>query len=196
MNPSESDPTPPVPTLWDRECMAWHEAGHAVVSLSFPEREPVERVSIVPGDEAFGLMRTAERQHHNHTRESLLATMAVALAGPAAERMFLRRETTSGGDDLAMARAIARDMVLRFGFGPSLGVCCAAGPDGPMSERLLRAVEADERRLLRAALRLARSALRVHRGEVRRVACDLLERGALDAGDLAALEASFGRERF
>ncbi len=184
MKPSESIPSPPVPTSWDRECMAWHEAGHAVVSLSFPEREPVERVSIVPGDEAFGLMRTAVRPHHNDTRETLLAALSVALAGREAERLFLRRETTSGGDDLAMARAIARDMVLRFGLGPRLGMCCPAGPDEAMSERLRRAVEADEIRLLRAALRAARSALRRRRRDVRAVALALLERGTLDVGNV------------
>lgn len=167
--------------------MAWHEAGHAVVSLSFPERESVERVSIVPGDEAFGFMRTAMRPHHNDTRETLRAAVAVALAGREAERLFLRRETTSGGDDLAMARAIARDMVLRFGLGPRLGMCCPAGPDDAMSERLRRAVESDERRILRAALRAARSALRHRHRAVRALALALLERGSIDAGGVRDL---------
>ena len=175
------------PTEWDLECMAWHEAGHAVVSLVMPEREPIERISIEPGDEAFGLMRTAPRPHHNGTEVSLRSAMAVFLAGPLSERRFLGRATTSGADDIANARAIARDMVLRLGMGPRLGLHCPAIAGEAISEHLLHAVEADEERLLRAAEHAATTVLRRNAPLVRALAQALLARHTLTSGELGDL---------
>jgi ATP-dependent Zn protease len=180
-----------MPTEWDLECLAWHEAGHAVVSLVMPEREPIERISIEPGDEAFGFMRTAPRPHHNGTEVSLCSTMAVFLAGPLAERRFLGRATTGGADDIANARTIARDMVLRFGMGPRLGLHCPAIAGEAISEHLLRAVQADEERLLRAAERAAKTALSRNAPLVRTLAQTLLARHTLtgqELGDLIHVE--------
>ena len=178
------------PTQWDCECLAWHEAGHAVASLVLPEREPIERISIEPGDEAFGFMRTVSRPHHNGTEVSLCSAMAVFLAGPLAERRFLGRTTTGGADDIANARTIARDMVLRFGMGPHLGLHCPAIAGEAISEHLLRAVEADEERLLRAAEHAAETALRRNAPLVRAMAQTLLARRTLLAADIAALRSS------
>ncbi len=174
----------PSPTEWDRECLAWHEAGHAVVSLALPEREPVLRVSIVPGDEAFGIMRVAPRPHHNDTVTSLMSMMAVFLAGPLSERIFLHRATTGGADDLVNARAIARDMVLRFGMGPRLGLLCPALPEAPMSEKLRRAIEKDVATLLRTAQSTAKTVLYQQAPLVRAVAKDLLSQGTLTENNL------------
>ena len=55
----------PVLTDWDRKFMAYHEAGHAVCSYYLPEREPLVCVTIDPSNEAFGMIRTAPRPHHN-----------------------------------------------------------------------------------------------------------------------------------
>ena len=175
------------PTQWDRECLAWHEAGHAVVSLAMPEREPIERISIEPGDEAFGFMRVAQRPHHNDTFVSLSSTLAVMMAGTLSERLFLGRATTGAADDLANARTIARDMVLRFGMGPRLGLTCPAIAGEAISEHLLRAVEADEERLLRAAERAANTALRRDAPLVRALAQALLARHTLTGGELGDL---------
>ena len=175
------------PTQWDRECLAWHEAGHAVASLVMPEREAIERISIEPGDEAFGFMRVAQRPHHNDTFVSLNSSLAVMMAGTISERVFLGRATTGAADDLSNARAIARDMVLRFGMGPRLGLTCPAIAGEAISEHLLRAVEADEERLLRAAERAANTALRRNAPLVRALAQALLARHTLIGGELRAL---------
>ncbi len=182
-----------MPTQWDRECLAWHEAGHAVVSLAMPEREPIERISIEPGDEAFGFMRVAQRPHHNDTFVSLSSTLAVMMAGTISERLFLGRATTGAADDIANARAIARDMVLRLGMGPRLGLRCPAISGEAISEHLLRAVEADEKNLLRAAEQTATAALRRNTPLVRALALALLARHTLLADDIAALRKSAGR---
>lgn len=168
------------PTQWDRECLAWHEAGHAVVSLAMPEREPIERISIEPGDEAFGFMRVAPRPHHNDTFVSLSSTLAVMMAGTLSERLFLGRATTGAADDLANARRLARDMVIRFGMGPQLGLTCPALPEGACSEKLMRDIENDVSRLLRTAIRTATTTLRCQAHFVRKIAEALLAHGAIN----------------
>jgi cell division protease FtsH len=175
------------PTEWDRECLAWHEAGHAVVSLAMPEREPIERISIEPGDEAFGFMRVSQRPHHNDTFVSLSSTLAVMVAGTLSERLFLGRVTTGAADDLANARRLARDMVIRFGMGPRLGLTCPALPEGACSEKLMRAIEDDVSRLLRSAIRAAQAAIRRNATLVRALAQALLARHTLTAQDLGDL---------
>lgn len=186
MHSSEIPECLPKPSSWDFECMAWHEAGHAAASLVLPEREPIVRISIEPGDEAFGFMRTAPRPHHNETIVSLRSTMAVFFAGPLAERHFLHRVTTSGMDDLSMARSIARDMVLRFGMGPSLGIECPVGPDELVlaSQSLRHSVESDMRRLLTGCSRMAMSTLRRNAQLIQTLARALLKRRTLSRDDL------------
>ena len=110
------------PTEWDRRFMAFHEAGHAVASRHLPGRPPLLRVTISPSDEAFGMIRTEENPHHNETRQSLASTLAVLLAGRIAEERFLHEITTSCVHDLAAAKQLAADMVLKLGMGESSGL--------------------------------------------------------------------------
>ena len=74
---------------WDRNCMAYHEAGHAVCSYFLSEMEEITRISIEPTSDAFGVMRTVARPHHNNTEQSLLSSIVVAFAGPLAEELIL-----------------------------------------------------------------------------------------------------------
>ena len=108
-------------TDWDIQCMAYHEAGHAVCSYFLPEREKLIKITINPSDEAFGMVRTAQRLHHNETEVSLMSTIATFLAGRIAEEKFLGIKTTSCIHDLASAQSIAIDMVVKFGMGKRLG---------------------------------------------------------------------------
>ncbi len=183
-----AEPPSPKPTPWDMECMAWHEAGHAVVSMALPERGPIIRVSIEPGDTAFGFMQVTPRPDHNDTAVSLGSTLAVLLAGPLSERLFLGRATTGAAADLADARTLAHDMVLRFGMGPRLGLDCPVLPGAPASDRLLRAIEADIARLLKTARRQAERILRKRASAVKQMAEALLSRHTLAASDMAAFE--------
>ncbi len=165
-------------TDWDRECMAWHEAGHAVCAHVLPEGSPVLRVSIVPGDDAFGSMQRAIRPHHNETERSFRSSIGVFLAGGLSERLFLRRRTTSLADDLRVASQIARDMVLRFGMGRRTGWLCL--PDGmPRSDAFLGNAEADMREILNKSAKEAAEALGTHAALVKSLALRLLSEGTV-----------------
>ena len=189
MNPDISQPTE-----WDRECMAWHEAGHAVCSMLLPEREKVLRVSIEPGDEAFGFMQAAHGRNHNGTLVSMRSAIATELAGMLSERMFLRRTTTSGGADLCAAYSMARDMVVRFGMGRRTGLACPGhASDGERADfafRNARRVEADIRDIIRACRNTAESTLSGNQALVRRIALALLEKKTLDSEALETMRST------
>ena len=107
----------------ERQVVAYHEMGHALVAMSLPSADTVHKVSIIPrGVGALGY--TTQRPSDNRfviTREELLDKMAVLLGGRAAEWATFHHLSTGAADDLAKVTDIARDMVTRFGMEPSLG---------------------------------------------------------------------------
>ena len=180
---AETVPPPPALTEWDIHTMAYHEAGHAVCSRYLPEREVLERITISPTDEAFGMIRTAVRQHHNETRVSFGSTLAVFLAGRLAEELFLHETTTSCVHDLAAARRLAADMVLQLGMGSRLGLT-PPPPELNWSDELRRECDADIREILADAERSARDTLAAHADEVETLAQLLLERKTLERAEI------------
>lgn len=181
---AEPEPPPPTdPTEWDLRTLAYHEAGHAVCSYYLPEREPLERVTISPTDEAFGMIRTAVRPHHNETRVSFASALAVMLAGRAAEELFLRETTTSCVHDLDAARRLAADMVLTFGMGSRVGVTLPP-PELNLGENLRRQCDADIQELLADAARSARATLAEHAAEAKDLAELLLKQGTLERPEI------------
>jgi cell division protease FtsH len=170
-------------TDWDRRTMAYHEAGHAVCSYYLPEREPLLRVSIAPDDEAFGMVRTAVRSHHNETRVSFASTLAVLLAGRLSEELFLHEVTTSCVHDLAAARQLASNMVTQLGMGSRCALTLPP-PELAVGEALMKQRDADIQELLADATRSGRNTLFEHRAEVVALAELLLVRDTLDRREL------------
>ena len=165
----------PVLTDWDRKFMAYHEAGHAVCSYYLPEREPLIRVTIDPSSEAFGMIKTKPRQHHNETEISLLSTISTLLAGRLAEEMFLYCKTTSCIYDLSSARKIASDMVLKFGMGERSGLTALSSDEiSQISNSQRELVEHDIRKILKDAEIKAREILQKNHVLVERMATALL----------------------
>ena len=170
-------------TDWDRECMAWHEAGHAVCALVLPESTPVLRVSIVPGDDAFGLMCRAPRPHHNETERSLRTSISILLAGGISERLFLKRKTTSPADDIRNANQIACNMVFQFGMGRRtkwFSVPIAMEKTGAS----IRDADADMRDILDDSAKETECILIEHADFVRLLALRLLAEGTIHSPEL------------
>jgi cell division protease FtsH len=105
----------------EKEVAAYHEAGHALVSSSIPEAEPVRKVSIVARGMAAGYtlkMPTEERKIK--TKSEFLAEMATLFGGYCAEKLKFKEITTGASNDLKMASELARKLVKEFGMS-SLG---------------------------------------------------------------------------
>ena len=108
----------------EREVVAHHEMGHALVALSLPGVDPVQKVSIIPrGIAALGYtMQRPIEDRFLMDRGELFNRMTLLLAGRAAETLVFPDVSTGATDDLTKATDIARGMVTRFGMDPGLGL--------------------------------------------------------------------------
>jgi cell division protease FtsH len=108
----------------ERTIVAHHEMGHALVALSLPGVDPVQKVSIIPrGVAALGYtMQRPIEDRFLMDRNELFNRMVLLLAGRAAETVVFEDISTGASDDLAKATEIARGMVTRFGMDPKLGL--------------------------------------------------------------------------
>ncbi len=107
----------------EREIVAHHEMGHALIALSLPGSDPVHKVSIIPrgiGALGYTIQRPTE-DRFLMTREELENKMAVLLGGRAAEAVIYGHLSTGAADDLARVTDIARSMVVRYGMVETLG---------------------------------------------------------------------------
>jgi len=107
----------------ERRVVAYHETGHALVSMLLPGCDPVHKVSIIPrGVAALGytIQRPTEDRYLMR-QEELENKIAVLLGGRAAEWLVFGRLSTGAADDIAKATDIARSMVVRYGMDPRLG---------------------------------------------------------------------------
>jgi cell division protease FtsH len=107
----------------ERETVAYHEMGHALVALALPGTDPVHKVSIIPrgiGALGYTIQRPTE-DRYLMTRDELENKIAVLLGGRAAEKLVFGKLSTGAADDLAKATDIARDMVTRYGMEEALG---------------------------------------------------------------------------
>ena len=107
----------------EREVVAHHEMGHALVAAAQPGCDPVHKISIIPrgiGALGYTIQRPTE-DRYLMTREELEAKMAVLLGGRSAEEVVFGQLSTGAADDLSRATEIARSMVTRYGMLPELG---------------------------------------------------------------------------
>jgi cell division protease FtsH len=107
----------------EREVVAFHEMGHALVALSLPGADPVHKVSIIPrgiGALGYTIQRPTE-DRFLMTRQELEHKIMVLLGGRAAEKLVFDQLSTGAADDLAKVTDIARDMVTRYGMVEELG---------------------------------------------------------------------------
>ena len=168
----------------EREIVAHHEMGHALVAAAQPGCDPVHKISIIPrgiGALGYTLQRPTE-DRYLMTREELEAKMAVLLGGRAAEEQVFNHLSTGASDDLSQATEIARAMVARYGMLRETGpLAYETEPNGflggmpQMSRRLYSEETAREldvaiRGLVEAAQKAARRILAVN--------LELLEEGA------------------
>jgi cell division protease FtsH len=107
----------------EREIVAYHEVGHALVSLALPGSDEVHKISIIPrgiGALGYTIQRPTE-DRYLMTREELENKIAVLLGGRAAEKVIFDHLSTGAADDLAKVTDIARSMVARYGMDEGLG---------------------------------------------------------------------------
>ena len=103
---------------------AYHEGGHAIVSLNMSASDPIHKATIIPRGRALGLvMRLPTEDRFSETYEQMIANMAVAMGGRASEEMiFGHNKVTSGASsDIQQCTNIARNMVVKWGLSERVG---------------------------------------------------------------------------
>lgn len=184
----------------EREIVAHHEIGHALVAAALPGTDPVHKISIIPrgiGALGYTIQRPTE-DRYLMTREELEKKMAVLLGGRAAEEVVYGHLSTGAANDLSKATDIARSMVTRFGMGRKLGpVAYETEPSGfldPMggprrlyAEETAREIDVAVRELVELAFQRARALLVRNRPLLETSAHRLLEQETLADDELAAV---------
>ena len=127
----------------EKRILAYHEAGHALMSYLMGDALPVHKVTIVSRGQALGYtLNLPTEDRYLHTKEELVDMMTVFLAGRAAEQVVFGRVTNGAANDLEKATGLARSMVFEYGMGESV----SSQDDARRQLRALRGDEAATRR--------------------------------------------------
>jgi cell division protease FtsH len=108
----------------EKKMTAYHEAGHAIVSVNEPASDPIHKATIIPRGRALGMvMRLPERDSYSYHRDKMLANLSVAMGGRVAEELIFGHDKVSSGasSDIQYATSLARNMVMRWGMSDKLG---------------------------------------------------------------------------
>lgn len=185
----------------EREIVAHHEMGHALVAMSLPGTDAVHKVSIIPrgvGALGYTIQRPTE-DRYLMTREELQNKMAVLMGGRAAEHLVYGHWSTGAADDLAKVTDIARSMVTRYGMAEKLGGVSleetpqsflgttALPPKHEYSEQTAREIDCAVRELVNAAFDRATAILQAKRAMLEEGARQLLAKETLTEAELKAL---------
>jgi cell division protease FtsH len=188
----------------EREIVAYHEMGHALVALTLPGTDPVHKVSIIPrgiGSLGYTIQRPTE-DRFLMTRQELENKMSVLLGGRAAELTVFGHLSTGAADDLRKVTDIARSMVTRYGMSERLGSVAydrdprsfLTGPDLPplpreqdYAEETAAVIDKEVRGIVQSAMERALGILRERRDVLERTAQRLLEKETLDEKELTEL---------
>ncbi len=187
----------------ERDRVAYHEMGHALVASSLPGMDPVHKVSIIPrsiGALGYTLQRPTE-DRFLITTDELKNRMSVLLAGRAAEELMFGEISTGASDDLVKVTDIARQIVTRFGMYPGMGQVVLEEQRSTWlqgdairtqardySEQTAREVDLAVRQLIDDAYLVARRILEQRHDDLQNGAALLIERETLTPHDFPALE--------
>src|SRR3954465_9592870 len=164
----------------DRERIAYHEGGHAILGLVVPGADPVHRVTIVPRGQALGVTyQRPQTDRYNYPEAYLRGKIVGMLGGRAAEEIVYGTKTTGAENDIEQATAMARNMVTRWGMSDALGLVqlaprqnqylgMAGGYEGakPFGEETARVIDAEVHRIIQESYDEPAPYLRGHRPQL------------------------------
>jgi cell division protease FtsH len=184
----------------DKKVTAYHEAGHAIVSMMTPDQDPVHKVTIVSRGRALGAtLSLPEKDDYNHWRRKLLGRIAVCFGGRVAEDLVFGDVSAGAQNDIEQATNLARVMVCELGMSPKVGPIKYTADDenpflgrefriaGNVSERTLELIDAEVRRIVDDQYRAATTLLQENRVKLDALAQALLKHETLSGDEIAAI---------
>ncbi|MBL8656773.1 MAG: ATP-dependent zinc metalloprotease FtsH [Altererythrobacter sp.] len=185
----------------EKKMTAYHEAGHALVSLNEPASDPIHKATIIPRGMALGMvMRLPERDTYSYHRDKMHANLAVAMGGRVAEEIIFGHSKVSSGasGDIQYATDLARNMVTKWGMSDKLGpLQYEASQEGYLGmgqtmrtmagAETNKLIDAEIKGLVEGGLERARKVLTTQEDKLHLLAQALLEYETLTGEEIAAL---------
>ncbi len=182
----------------EKEIIAYHEAGHALLSLYLPGVDPLHKVSIVPrGVSALGYtMQLPSQDRYILTKSELLDRICVLLGGRASEELILKDITSGAQNDLEMATKLARRMVTELGMSSKLGHLTLGKKEGSVflgrdlierkdySDETARLIDQEVKKIVDEAYDKAKRIIGEHLDKLKLLATKLLEKEVLDSQEV------------
>lgn len=180
----------------DRERIAYHESGHAILGLLVPGADPVHRVTIVPRGQALGVTyQRPAADRYNFPEAYLRARIIGMLGGRAAEEVVYGTRTTGAENDIEQATELARSMVTRWGMSDKLGMVQLASRQNPflgvsqgrhvqISEHTAALIDAEVQKIIHDSHEQAKQLLHKHRKQLDALVEALLLRETLDEQEI------------
>jgi cell division protease FtsH len=177
-----------VVTEKEKRVLAFHEAGHALMSYLMGELMPLQKVSIVSRGEALGYAYYVPNEdRYVRTKEELIDSMKITLAGRAAEHVVFGRISTGAADDLEKVTTLARAMVFEYGMSETVTSRTMRADNYALSEETKRLRDQEQARLTDGAFTEAVRLLTKHRGSLDRMATALLQKETLGREEVLEL---------
>src|SRR6202167_6017107 len=189
-------------TEQEKRLTAFHEAGHALVSVSMPASTPIHKATIIPRGRALGMVQSLpERDQISQSYEQLVSMLAMAMGGRVAEElMFGKDKVTSGAaSDIEQATKLARMMVTRWGLSDALGTVAygenqeevflgySVARQQNISEATVQKIDAEIRRYVEEGYAEAQQILTEKRADLETLARGLLEFETLSGDEIKDL---------
>jgi cell division protease FtsH len=187
----------------DKKCTAWHEAGHALVSVLLEHTYPLHKVTIIPRGQTLGsTMSLPEDDVLAHRRKQMLDLIAVMMAGRISEELTSGDISSGAAGDIQQATSVAHSMVCQWGMSDRLGMV-QYGNDGDRvfmgrdmvqrqdySEFTAQEIDTEVKRIINEAYQRAKSLIEAHRDKLEIIANALLEFETLDGEQVKQIVAT------
>ncbi len=185
----------------EKKMTAYHEAGHAIVSIHEVASDPIHKATIIPRGRALGMvMRLPERDNYSYHRDKMHANLSVSMGGRVAEELIFGYDKVSSGasSDIQYATSLARDMVTQWGMSDAMGpLQYEERQDGylgygmsqraAMSDETAQKIDAEIRKLVEGGHKRATELLTTHNDQLHLLANALLEFETLSGDEITQL---------
>ncbi|HKK55203.1 ATP-dependent zinc metalloprotease FtsH [Marinobacter sp.] len=184
----------------EKKVIAFHESGHALTALLFPQADPLEKVTIIPRGQALGLTEQApDEDRLNMTASYAKDRIAVMLGGRASEQLIFNEVSSGAENDIEQATKMARRMVARWGMSDVIGPMSVSSSqeevflgheisrEREFSEATAEKVDEEVRKLITGIEKEVNRRLEENRDQLERLANTLFEEETLEASDIDEL---------
>lgn len=179
----------------EKKVLAFHEAGHTLVSRMLPGTDPVHKVTIIPRGMALGLtQRLPIDEKHIYTRDYLLNDISILMGGRAAEELMFNSMSTGAGNDIERATNLARKMVCEWGMSEKMGPLTFGKKEEQIflgreiaqhkdySESTAVLIDEEVKRIVSDGYKTAKDILIKHKTKLEKLAEKLLEVEVIEGG--------------